>query len=98
MSSLKYIVMAQVSVQPEHLQEVIALSAKTLKLTLEEPGCEAFYQTCKTDDPHTLVFFEVFTSREAFDLHMAADYTRAFFDGVKDKVSAKPESVTLQQL
>jgi len=45
-----------------------------------------------------LVFFEVFTSKKASDLHMIADYTKAFFDGVKDKVSGKPVSIILQQL
>jgi quinol monooxygenase YgiN len=98
MSSSKYIILAEVPVKPEYLEEVKALSAVTLKSTLEEPGCEAFYQTVKTDDPNTLVFFEVFTSKEASDLHGMTDYTKAFFAGVKDKVSGKPVSVILQQL
>ena len=98
MSSSKYIILAEVPVKPEYLEEVKVLSSVTLKPTLEEPGCEAFYQTIKMDDLNTLVFFEVFTSKEAFDLHMEADYTKAFFAGVKDKVSGKPVSIILQQL
>jgi quinol monooxygenase YgiN len=98
MSSSKHIILAEVSVKPEHLAEVKVLSAAVLKPTLEEPGCEAFYQTVKADDSNTLVFFEVFTSKEAADLHMEAEYTKAFFAGVKDKVSGQPKSIILQQL
>lgn len=98
MSSYKYIILAEVPVKPEHLEQVKALSAATLKPTLEEPGCEAFYQTVKADYTNTLVFFEVFNSKKAADLHMEADYTKAFFAGVKDMVSGQPKSIILQQL
>jgi quinol monooxygenase YgiN len=98
MSIPKYIMLAQVPIKPEHLKEVKALAAATLRPTLEEPGCEAFFQTLKTDEPNTLVFFEVFTSKEAFDLHMEADYTKAFFAGIQDKASGKPVSTVLLQL
>ena len=98
MSNTKIIVLAEVPVKPEYLEEVKALSAATLKPTLDEPGCETFYQTTKADEPNTLVFFEVFTSQEALDRHMAADYTKAFFAGVKDRLAGTPVSTILQQL
>lgn len=98
MSYTKFIVLAEAPVKSEYLEEVKTLSAATLKSTLEEPGCEAFYQTVKADEPNTLVFFEVFTSKEAFDLHMEADYTKAFFAGIRDKVADKPVSTILKQL
>ena len=98
MSHSKIIVLAEAPIKPEHLGEVKMMSTATLKSTLKEPGCEAFYQTVKADDPNTLVFFEVFTSKEAFDLHMEADYTKAFFAGIQDKVAGKPVSIILKQL
>lgn len=98
MSNTNFIVLAEAPIQPQYLEEVKKLSADTLKSTLDEPGCEAFYQTVKADEPNTLVFFEVFTSKEAFDLHMEADYTKAFFAGIKDKVAGKPVSTILEQL
>ena len=66
MSHLKFILLVEVPVKAEFLDEVKALCAATLIPTLAEPGCLAFYQTGKQDDPTTLVFFEVFASREAF--------------------------------
>lgn len=98
MSHSKIIIHAEIPVKPEFLEEVKALSAATLKPTLEEAGCEVFYQTVKADEPNTLVFFEVFSSQDALDLHMEADYTKVFFAGVKDKLSAKPISTILRQL
>lgn len=98
MSQFKIIVLAEITVKPEYLEEVKALSAATLKPTLEEPGCETFYQTVKADDPNTLVFFEVFLSQEALDYHMEANYTKTFFAGVDGKVAGKPVTTILQQL
>ncbi|ACU59559.1 nitroreductase [Chitinophaga pinensis DSM 2588] len=61
-------------------------------------GVEVFYQTVKQDDPNTLVFFEVFKSQQALKDHLAADYTQAFFAGVKDKLAGKPASKILKEL
>lgn len=98
MENAKIILLVEVPVIPAFLQEVKALSAATLAPTLLEPGCEVFYQTSKKDDPYTLVFFEVFTSKEAWEQHMQADYTKAFFAGVKDKFSGKPVTTELNEL
>lgn len=98
MKNSKIIILAELPVKPEYLEEVKSFSAATLKPTLEEPGCEVFYQTTKADEPDTLVFFEVFASQEALDLHLSADYTKAFFAGIQDKAAGKPKSTILQQL
>jgi quinol monooxygenase YgiN len=98
MSNSKIIILAEIPVKPEYLEEVTVLSAAALKPTLEEPGCEAFYQTAKAGDPNTLVFFEVFTSQEALDLHMEASYTKTFFEGVQGKVAGKPVSTILTEI
>lgn len=91
-------VLVEVPVKAECLDEVKALCAGTLIPTLAEPGCLAFYQTSKQDDPTTLVFFEVFASQEAFDQHLEAPYTRAFFTGIQSKLAGKPVSTLLQEL
>lgn len=57
MKNSKVILMAEISILPEFLEEIKTLSAVTLAQTLQEAGCEAFYQTSKKDDPNSLVFF-----------------------------------------
>jgi quinol monooxygenase YgiN len=98
MRNNKVIVLAEIPVRAEHVDAVIALSDAALEPTLAEPGCEIFYQTRKKDEPNTLVFFEVFKSKEALDVHMQAAYTKNFFTGVEGKLAGKPVSTVLQQL
>jgi len=98
MDNSKVIILAEVSIVPEYLEEVKASAAATLTLTLQEPGCEAFYQSSKKDDPNALVFFEVFTSKAAFDFHMEMEYTKAFFASIQSKTTGKPMTTILSQL
>jgi quinol monooxygenase YgiN len=98
MENTKIILLAEVSVLPEFLEDVKALSAAALKPTLEEQGCEAFYQTSKKDDPNTIVFFEVFRSQEALDVNLQQSYTIAFFAGVQGKLAGKPLTIQLNEL
>ena len=98
MSSSKIILLAEVPIQPEYLDEIKALCTATLIPTLAEPGCEAFYQTTKLNDPATLVFFEIFASQEAIDRHMDALYTKAFFAGIQGKLAGPPVTTRLQAL
>lgn len=98
MNGEKVIVLAKIPVKHEFLEEVKALCATTLKPTLEETGCEAFYQVFQKDEPDTLVFFEIFTSKQALDFHLEAAYTKAFFNEIRDKLSGKPESYILAEL
>ncbi|AKD53919.1 putative quinol monooxygenase [Spirosoma radiotolerans] len=98
MSNLKISLLVEVRVKAEYLDEVKALCAATLIPTLTEPGCEVFYQTSKQGDPTMLVFFEVFVSKEAFDQHLEAPYTKAFFAGIQGKLADKPVSTLLQKL
>ena len=55
--------------------------------TLQEPGCEALYETERKDDPHKLVFFEVFSSAAAHEFHLEQDYTKRMFASLDGKVS-----------
>jgi len=98
MSHSKIILLVEVPVKADSLEAVKSLCARTLVPTLAEPGCEAFYQTSKPDDPTILMFFEVFASQEAFDRHMEAPYTKAFFADIQDKLTGKPVSTPLYSL
>lgn len=98
MNQSKIILLVEVPVKADSLEDVKALCARTLVPTLAEPGCEAFYQTSKPDDPTTLIFFEVFVSQQALDQHLEAPYTKAFFADIQDKLAGKPRSTTLRRL
>ncbi len=98
METQKFMLLAEVTVLPEFLAEVTALAKATLIPTLQEPGCEIFVQTARQDDPNTLIFFEVFASEAANELHLSEPYTQAFFAGVQGKLAKKPTMTLLHQL
>ncbi|MGI4871115.1 MAG: putative quinol monooxygenase [Janthinobacterium lividum] len=98
METQKFMLLAEVTVLPEFLTEITALAKATLLPTLKEPGCEIFVQTAKQDDPNTLIFFEVFSSEAANQLHLDAPYTKDFFAGVQGKLAKKPTMTLLHQL
>ena len=90
MKNSKVILLAEIPVLPEFLEEVKELSTATIAPSLLEPGCEAFYQTSKEDQPNTLIIFEIFSSQEMFDVHLAADYTKDFMAGIQGKLAGPP--------
>ena len=95
MSALPLIFWVQARVKPECLTEVAESAARTLALTLQEPGCIAFHQTVQADNPSHLCFFEYFASPAAHAEHMAKPYTQAFFESLQGKLEAEP---VIQQL
>jgi len=75
------------TILPGFLEEVKAILKEALIPTLEEPGCEALYETGRKDDPHKLVFFEVFSSAAAHEFHLDQDYTKRMFAALEGKMS-----------
>lgn len=95
MDSQPFILWVRARVKPEFSSQVKAAAARTLALTLKEPGCLQFIQTVEADNPNHLCFFEYFASAQAHAEHLAMPYTRAFFELLKDKLEGEP---VMQQL
>jgi quinol monooxygenase YgiN len=79
--------LAELTVLPGFLEEVKSIFNEALIPTLQEPGCEALYETGREDDPHKLVFFEVFASAAAHEFHLEQDYTKRMSASLNGKVS-----------
>src|SRR6202035_5075939 len=77
MDNRKIYLLAELTVLPEFLDEVKAVLEEALKPTLQEPGCEALFETSREDDPHKLIFFEIFSSPEAHKFHLEQDQSRS---------------------
>src|SRR6267378_7796525 len=76
MKDKKVYLLAELTILPGFLEEVRAIFKEALIPTLQEPGCEALYETGRKDEPHKLVFFEVFSSAAAHEFHLEQDYTK----------------------
>jgi quinol monooxygenase YgiN len=94
----KIYLFAELTVLPGSLEEIKSIFKEALIPTLQEPGCEALYETGRNDDPHKLVFFAVFSSAAAHEFHLAQDYAKRMFALLEGKVSGVPTLTKLSAL
>src|SRR6266850_3304239 len=97
MKDKKVYLLAELTILPGFLEGVKAIFKEALIPTLQEPGCEALYETGK-DDPHKLVFFEVFSSAAAHEFHLEQDYTKRMLVSLEGKLSGVPTMTRLSAL
>src|SRR6266446_3578985 len=90
MEDKKIYLLAESTVLPGFLEQVRAILKEALIPTLQEAGCEALYETGRKNDPHKLVFFEVFSSAAAHEFHLEQDYTKRMFASLEGKLSGVP--------
>src|SRR5207245_9360262 len=98
MEDQKIYLLAELTILPGFLEAVKAILKEALIPTLQEPGCEALYETGRKDDPHKLVFFEVFSSAEAHEFHLEQDYTKRMFASLEGKLSEAPTLTALSTI
>jgi quinol monooxygenase YgiN len=98
MDDKKIYLLAELTIRPEFLEEVKIILEEALIPTLQEPGCEALYETGRKDEPHKLVFFEVLSSAAAHEFHLEQDYTKRVFASLGGKMSEVPIITKLNAL
>jgi quinol monooxygenase YgiN len=79
MDSQKIYLLAELTVLPEFPDDVKGALKQALSPTLQEAGCEGMFETSWEDDPHKLVFFEIFSSSAAHKFHLEQDYMKRCF-------------------
>jgi quinol monooxygenase YgiN len=87
MDNQKIYLLAEVTVLPEFLDDVKGALKQALVPTLQEAGCEGLYETSREDDPHKLVFFEIFSSPAAHKFHLEQDYMKRLFTTLEGKLA-----------
>lgn len=87
-TSPKVIMLIEAKIQPQRRAEVIEAARQYLPLVRSEPGVEAFYLTARQDDPHTLVFYEVYRSEASQEFHLRQDFTKKFLATLKSAQAA----------
>ncbi|MEF2552962.1 putative quinol monooxygenase [Aurantimonas sp. A2-1-M11] len=55
----------------------------------DEPGCRVFDVCAKADDAYSIVLYEVYADRAAFDAHLAAPHFKAFDEASAALVTGK---------
>ena len=79
----KVIMLIEAKIQPQRRAELLDAAHEYLPLVRAEPGVEAFYITTRKDDPNTIVFYEIYRSQAAQDLHLQQDFTKRFLTTLK---------------
>jgi quinol monooxygenase YgiN len=79
----KVIMLIEAKIQPQRRAELLDAAHEYLPLVRAEAGVEAFYITTRKDDPNTIVFYEIYRSQAAQDLHLQQDFTKKFLTTLK---------------
>lgn len=84
-----FVVIAEFEVRPGCLDAFLALAHEDARASVAlEPGCRRFDVAVGTDE-RTVVFYEVYADRDAFDAHLATPHLARFRDGFPALVAAE---------
>ena len=74
-----YVLVVDFVVKPEHVVAFTAEIRKNAKASREtEPGCRQFDVCVAPDDPATIVLYEVYDDKAAFEAHLKTAHFLAF--------------------
>lgn len=66
--------------RPEKAEAFKAMFLEHVAGSRTEPGCIEYHMLQDEEDPSLFVFFEVWASKAALDVHSALPHMKAFFD------------------
>src|SRR5712672_4696701 len=88
----------ELTVLPEFLDYVKSALKQALIPTLQEAGCEGMFETPREDDPHKLVFFEIFSSSAAHKFHLKQNYMKRLFTRLEGKLVGDTVMTNLNEI
>jgi (4S)-4-hydroxy-5-phosphonooxypentane-2,3-dione isomerase len=79
-----YVVIAELEVPAQHRAEFLELCRMDGQHSVsDEPGCRQFDVSTLAEAPETIVLYEVYDDRAAFDFHLTTPHFQAFAEGVE---------------
>jgi quinol monooxygenase YgiN len=95
---MPYVVIAEVTVQPERLAEFVAYSLEDGRnSSANEPGCRQFDVNLAADGSPVAVFYEVYDSRAAFEEHLQRPHFFRWRDATQGWITASRISYLLRK-
>src|SRR6266436_103032 len=84
-----YVVIAEVTVPPERLADFIAVSLEDARdSVVKEPCCQQFDVLLSADGSPTVVFYEVYDDRAAFEAHLQTPHFFRWRDATQALITA----------
>jgi quinol monooxygenase YgiN len=84
-------IVAHLVARPEKLAEVKAFLQSLVAVTRAEPGCIDYHLHQDDATPTEFTFYENWTSRADWDVHMTTPNLKTFMERVNDYFSAPPQ-------
>jgi quinol monooxygenase YgiN len=95
----KFILIAVVKIIPGFEDEIKSATVAMAAETRKEAGVESFLIHTRNDAPGTIVFYEIYNSEAAFQLHKTLPHATKYFDLFKGKIeNDQPEVIFLTAL
>ena len=98
MPNEKVIMLIEAKILPQRRNELVEAARQYLPQVRSEPGVEAFYLSAREDDPNTFVFYEIYKSKAAQDIHLQQDFTKKFLATLKSAQAADRVRTKLLEL
>ena len=95
---MSYTVFATIPVKPEHMEAACNAVAAIVPATRDEVGCKSFEPRRAADGSSTIMIFEEWADRAAFDFHHAQDYTKDVFAKYEGWLQSEPQLVEVKTL
>jgi (4S)-4-hydroxy-5-phosphonooxypentane-2,3-dione isomerase len=85
-----YIVNAiNLDVAPDQFDKFMEAAKENAAASTRDPGCREFNIVVSKDDPHHIMFFEVYDNAAALDIHRATDHFKKYQAATKDMVTKR---------
>jgi (4S)-4-hydroxy-5-phosphonooxypentane-2,3-dione isomerase len=81
--------LVNLDIVPESFDKFIAAAKENAAASPKDPGCREFNIAVAANDPHHLVFFEVYDNAAALAAHQATDHFKKFAATTKDMVAKR---------
>jgi quinol monooxygenase YgiN len=76
-------------IAPDQFDKFMAAAKENAVASAKDPGCREFSIAVSQDDPHHIMFFEVYDNAAALDAHRATDHFKKFQAATKDMVAKR---------
>lgn len=87
---MDYVVTVEFDIHPPHFEAFLPLVRENARLSLDsEPGCRQFDVCLDPLRANSVLLYEIYHDRTAFESHLASPHFRRFDAAVHDMVAAK---------
>lgn len=76
-------------IKPDQFDKFMAAAKENAAASVKDPGCREFNVLVANNDPHHVMFFEVYDNAAALDAHRQTDHYKKYQETTKDMVAKR---------